>query len=929
MPLVLLPHQPHPLLILKRESSMTSEYQRVNLADVVVDLFDEHGAVKRIINHTRPDSRPNGAGAVPLSVVSANLDHIAQFGRGGRWHQTLGDSLRPTIQATDSMEGAGVETVRMDWLILLDGAPLVAQASRLTGRSWPRLAGSDLIGPVLDAAEASGATVGFLGGSFIIQRLLSRRLTKTRPNLKFAGLWSPDRETLADHAKSLELARTIKEAGVQILVVGLGKPRQELWMAKYGNATGAQVLLAFGAVVDFLAGAIQRAPEWASTHSLEWAWRLALEPRRLARRYLVDDPPSLLQLRRNSSVEASHTWPEVAAPTVIDALAGDKTGAFVAEHEYADVVVYIVTYNSEESLHELMASLRYEAEHLRLRVIVADNDSADGTLDVLASYPDAYTLSTGGNLGYAHGINAARRVSGNSSAVLILNPDLAVLPGAIRTLLRRLLVTGAGIAVPKLLESDETIYPSLRREPTVATAFGDAFFGARWPSRPGWLAETDYAPESYQHAHHIDWASGAAIMIRSDLAESLGDWDAQFFLYSEEVDYFRRAREYGVTAWYEPAAVMIHHGGGSGVSVQLNTLLAVNRIRYIRKYHGDRYARWFRNGVALTEAIRFYKPTRLQILRAILDEASWDELPGPTAAQRLDRVLYKFPRGAVIIPAHNEAAVIGRTLAALSPVLATGRVEVIVACNGCVDDTASIAMAYDGVQVIQVDAASKVAALNAADVVATAWPRLYLDADIGISPTALRMVIDRLGRGDVLAARPAFRYDDTGATRLVRAFYRARRRMPSTNLALWGAGAYALSEAGHQLLPQFPSVTADDLYVDGLFTDAEKAILHTPPVNVQTPRDRRSLMAILRRNYRGQAELLASGPARQTPVHVRTTRQSVRELLGSISGLRSARDAFVYGAFVAAARFTLRGTGRRTSNPIWERDESSRKSDHS
>lgn len=905
---------------------MTPEYQRVNLADVVVDLVDEDGAVERIIGHTKTISRVDGGGVVPLSVVSANLDHIAQFGRGGRWHQTLGDSMRPTVQANDGVDGAVMETMRMDWLILLDGAPLVAQANRLTGRSWPRLAGSDLIGPVLDAAEASGASVGFLGGSYIIQRLLSRQLTKTRPNLKFAGLWSPDRETLADDAKSRELAQTIRDAGVQILVVGLGKPRQELWMAKYGNATGAQVLLAFGAVVDFLAGAIQRAPAWASAHGLEWAWRLALEPRRLARRYLVDDPPSLLQLRRNSSLESSQASSAVPSPPRVNGLVGHESGAFVPEHEHADVVVYIVTYNSVDSLHALMDSLRHEAQFLRLRVIVADNDSADGTLGALATYPDAYALSTGGNLGYAHGINAARRVSGNSSAVLILNPDLVVLPGAIRTLLRRLLVTGAGLAVPKLLESDGTIYPSLRREPTVATAFGDAFFGAKWPTRPGWLAETDYAPESYQHAHHVDWASGAAIMIRSELAEQLGEWDAQFFLYSEEVDYFRRARESGVAAWYEPAAVMTHHGGGSGVSAQLNTLLAVNRIRYIRKYHDDRYARWFRRGVALTEALRFYKPTRLQILRSIMDEASWDALPGPTAAQRLDRVLRNFPEGAVIIPAHNEAAVIGRTLAALSPVLTTGRVEVIVACNGCVDETVTIAKAFDGVRVIEVATASKIEALNAADTVATAWPRLYLDADIGISPTALRMVLDRLGRGDVLAARPAFRYDDTGASWPVKAFYRARRRMPATNRALWGAGAYALSEAGHQRIPQFPDVTADDLYVDRLYTSSEKAILHTPPVNVVTPRDRRSLLAILRRNYRGQAELAAPGPASQVPAPSpgSSTRQSFRELLGSISSPRSAADAVVYAAFVAVARLKGRRMPPLGTGSMWERDNSSR-----
>lgn len=919
---------------------------RVNLADIVVDLMTQPSAVEMIISRTGADTihADHRSGRPPLSVISANLDHIAQFGRGGRWQETLGDSLTPSaVPFPDEGRHNGGPAV-MEWLTLLDGAPLVAQANRLTGQNWPRLAGSDLIGPVLAASETSGITVGFLGGSYLIQRLLSRQLTKANPHLLIAGMWSPDRAALVSHRQSLELAATIKESGAQILIVGLGKPRQELWMAKYGIATGADVLLAFGAVVDFLAGAINRAPQWASNRGLEWAWRLALEPRRLARRYLVDDPPSLLHLRRYSALVPDHA--AAVSPQVANLndgnLIGIQEGTFVAAGDPADVVVFIVTYNSETALGGLIASLRQEARSLRLRVIVADNDSSDGTFHSLDAHPDAYALSTGGNLGYASGINTARRVAGDSDAVLILNPDLEVLPGAITALYRRLVISGAGLVVPNLLETDGSIYQSLRREPTVATAFGDAFFGATWPSRPGWLAETDYTPESYQHAHRIDWASGAAIMVRAEVAQRLGDWDEQFFLYSEEVDYFRRARESGDTAWYEPSARMIHHGGGSGTSPQLNALLAVNRIRYVRKYHDARYARWFRRGVILTEALRLYKPTRLEILRTLRDQASWDYLPGPTAAERLTRVLDDFPKGTVIIPAHNEASVIADTLSALVPVLETGRVQVIVAANGCTDETAAIAASFKGVDVIRVEGASKIAALNAADAMATGWPRLYLDADIRITPTALRMVFDRLKRGDVSAARPAFRYDDTGASYLVRAFYRARRRIQSTDEALWGAGAYALTESGHEKFPVFPDVTADDLFVDRQFDQSEKKILHTPPVEVRTPRTVPALLAILRRNYKGQHELLARtdhgtnmvskavestenrGAATNSTLERGSTRETVRQLLGSIHGPLSAFDAAIYAFFVSMARAQRLMPG--TNRVRWERDDSSRKS---
>jgi glycosyltransferase involved in cell wall biosynthesis len=286
-------------------------------------------------------------------------------------------------------------------------------------------------------------------------------------------------------------------------------------------------------------------------------------------------------------------------------------------------------------------------------------------------------------------------------------------------------------------------------------------------------------------------------------------------------------------------------------------------------------------------------------------------------ASAVEPHLYRdFPAGAVIIPAHNEAGVIGRTLGRLAPLAADGQVEVIVACNGCTDNTAELAGGFEGVRVLDVPEASKVAALNAADSAASRWPRLYLDADIEIDPLALRKVFDKLGRGDVLAARPAFRYDTEGASRLVRSFYRARARIPSTNNALWGAGAFALSEEGHRRFRQFPLISplfsGDDLFVDRQFLPTEKAVLDTPPVMVRTPRRADALLPILRRNYRAQADLGGSA----------TTSETVRELVGSVRSTQSAIDAAVYAGFVALAR--LRRRVPPDSAGVWERDESSR-----
>jgi exopolysaccharide biosynthesis WecB/TagA/CpsF family protein len=256
---------------------MGEEARQVVLGGAPVDLMHFPEALQLI------SDRAAGSHGPPLAVVSANLDHIRHFGAGGPW-----DSSHSTPD--------------LSWLSLLDGAPLVSQARRLTGTRWPRLAGSDLIEPLLAAAERRGLRVGFLGGSTETQRLLRQRLPHRWPQLRAVGWWSPDRSELTDATASTALAERIAAAGVDLLVVGLGKPRQEQWISSYGAQTGARVLLAFGAVVDFLAGRVGRAPAWVSSRGLEWAWRLGREPKRLARRYLIEGPPAYLRLRRRSSV---------------------------------------------------------------------------------------------------------------------------------------------------------------------------------------------------------------------------------------------------------------------------------------------------------------------------------------------------------------------------------------------------------------------------------------------------------------------------------------------------------------------------------------------------------------------------------------------------------------------------------------------------
>ncbi|AXJ09250.1 glycosyltransferase [Arthrobacter sp. PM3] len=587
---------------------------------------------------------------------------------------------------------------------------------------------------------------------------------------------------------------------------------------------------------------------------------------------------------------------------------GGTPGHFTGPDGTADVAVVVVTYNSSRDIGGLLMSLRTETRDLNLRVLVADNCSSDGTLGLIRrSDPDVIAFSTGGNLGYAGGINAAMRRAGDAATVLVLNPDLRVEQGSLKTMLHRLQASKAGAVVPRLLDPSGELSHSLRREPSIARTVGDAFLGRRAARRPDWLATSDFDAESYDHPHPVQWATGAALLVRRAVADAV-PWDESYFLYSEEVDFFRRLRMLGETVWYEPGATMTHAGGGSGASPELNALLAVNCIRYIRKHHSAAYAAAFRGAVILSETLRCWKADRKGVLRTVLNEQLWAGLPGPTTPTPLE----DFPEGSVIIPAHNEAAVIARTLAPLAPLAAAGAVDVFVACNGCTDDTAGIARGFEGVTVLEIDQASKSAALNAGDAAATRWPRLYLDADIQITPAAVRDVLAALAPGGLLAARPAVRFDLEGAHPLIHAYYGTRRRLPSTHNGLWSAGAYGLCKAGHERFAEFPDVVGDDLFVDRLFSPAEKAVLNVEPVVVRPPRTPSAQLAVLNRVYRGNTQQNRAEGRRST------ARDTLQEVVRSIRGPLSAVNAAVYLGFAVA--------GRRGAAPAggWERDESSR-----
>jgi GT2 family glycosyltransferase len=153
---------------------------------------------------------------------------------------------------------------------------------------------------------------------------------------------------------------------------------------------------------------------------------------------------------------------------------------------------------------------------------------------------------------------------------------------------------------PKILSSDGSLEFSQRRFPAIRSTFSQALFLHRLFRRATWTDEVVRDPRAYEVAGSPDWVSGACLLVRRNVLESIDGWDESFFLYSEDTDLCRRVRGAGFDVRYEPAATAVHLGGRSSPRASLLPLLADSRIRYAEKHANGATAMLQRIGVALS-----------------------------------------------------------------------------------------------------------------------------------------------------------------------------------------------------------------------------------------------------------------------------------------------------------------------------------------
>jgi glycosyltransferase involved in cell wall biosynthesis len=276
----------------------------------------------------------------------------------------------------------------------------------------------------------------------------------------------------------------------------------------------------------------------------------------------------------------------------------------------------------------------------------------------------------------------------------------------------------------------------------------------------------------------------------------------------------------------------------------------------------------------------------------------------------------------VIVPAHNEALVIGRLLGQLTDGARPGEFDVIVVANGCSDDTAEVAAACrPPVRVLSIPVPSKREALTAGDQAAQDFPRVYVDADVEVRAQDIRALAEALRGPGVLAAGPTRVLALDESPWLVRWYYDVWTRLPEVRTGLFGRGVIGMNAAGHARVSDLPPLLSDDLAWSLMFSASERVIVAEAQAVVHPPR---TVGDLLRRRVRAatgvtQIETADGAPSSSSRTHPRDLlRMAAREP-------RMAPRVVVFLAVAVLARWRARRATRQGDYSTWLRDDSSRR----
>ncbi len=250
--------------------------------------------------------------------------------------------------------------------------------------------------------------------------------------------------------------------------------------------------------------------------------------------------------------------------------------------------IVLVNYNSTDHLLRCLESIQGSLEGVQAQIVVVDNASTDSWQRVTDACPEARLIRNPENRGFASAVNTGIRV-GTAPYIVLLNPDTVVSPGFFRGALdfmgRR---PDVGILGPRILDPDGATQGSARAFPTPLTAlFGrTALLTRLFPGNPLSRRNILTGPPDDWEARPVDWVSGACMVVRREALDRMGPMDEQFFMYWEDADWCKRARETGWTVVYDPALSLTHAVGASSRTNPIRSAFEFHRsaFRLYRKH---------------------------------------------------------------------------------------------------------------------------------------------------------------------------------------------------------------------------------------------------------------------------------------------------------------------------------------------------------
>lgn len=276
--------------------------------------------------------------------------------------------------------------------------------------------------------------------------------------------------------------------------------------------------------------------------------------------------------------------------------------------ETPDLGIMIVSTNEAHWLEPCLRTVFEHAGEATLDVVVVDNDSTDGTRELVeTNFPEARVVHSA-NHGFGHANNRGALTS-NARYILFLNPDTEIVSGTFGELVAEMDARPrVGLAGVKQMTADGVLSESVRYFPGPLRALGEALASERWPRRPRWLGERELDFSLYEHELDCDWTSGSFMFTRTAALLSSGLMDERYFLYAEEPDLCLRMKRDGWQVRHLPIMSIIHHVGKAGIRPRNVAQDTFTRMQYGRKHFSPSKRAAYLGAVGLRHALRAAAP---------------------------------------------------------------------------------------------------------------------------------------------------------------------------------------------------------------------------------------------------------------------------------------------------------------------------------